>query len=174
MCEDTDAICPGRTILHGNVYLDEIGQIASQDKATKCAALVLSASYYKEFLAPGSKEKSYTEQVKYRGLQSVIRRLSCDAPAKDAAMMLLIHHAIINPQSHKNHWTHYLYQLCHVPGQQANVVIAAHSVWLMAFLPLEDKYDFQTYDYYWLKDGETLELRKVNSILGVTRGMLYV
>jgi hypothetical protein len=31
--------------------------------------------------------------------------------APDAAKMLMIHHAIINPEMHKLHWTDYLYQL---------------------------------------------------------------
>lgn len=88
--------------------------------------------------------------------------------------MLLIHHAILNSRSHRCHWTEYLPPLHHFPGLQANVVIAAHSVWLMAFLPLVDRYKFQQYDYDWFGEGSPEELGKVNNILGMPRKLLHL
>lgn len=87
--------------------------------------------------------------------------------------MLVIHHAIINPQLHRKHWTEYMYPLRHSPGQRTNVVIAAHAVWLMTFLPLDDKYDFQRCNYDWLAEGHDFELHSVNGILGLSRKMLH-
>jgi hypothetical protein len=86
--------------------------------------------------------------------------------------MLIIHHAIINPKSHRCHWTEYMYQLHHFPGQQTNVVMAAHVVWLMAILPLDDIYSFQNHDYHWL-GNDSPDLYQVNSILGLSRKMLH-
>jgi predicted ATPase len=84
----------------------------------------------------------------------------------------MIHHAIINPEMHKLHWTDYLYQL-QDSGQQASLVIATHAIWLMAILPLTDKYRFQTYDYNWVGYGEENSLTKVHGIVGTSRKMVY-
>ncbi|KIV98880.1 hypothetical protein, variant 3 [Verruconis gallopava] len=164
-------ICSGRTILSDNVYF-QVLQFARFDRSTLQAIFALSASYYKEYLPDSSPERREVAIIERLCLIQAFESLPQPGPSRDAALMLLIHHAIINPELHKHHWTQYLYQLQHYPGQQTNVVIAAHSVWLMAVLPLKDKYVFQKFNYDWL-GRDCPDLNIVNSILGLSRKMLH-
>jgi hypothetical protein len=164
-------ICNGRTILSDNIYRHVV-QVAKDNQGTAYALFALSASYYKEYLPDGSPERREAEQMERTSMTRAFHLLPQPGPARDAALMLLIHHAIINPGLHKRHWTQYLYQLNHYSGQQMNVVIAAHAVWLMAVLPLDDRYGFQKFDYQWL-GHDCLDLSMVNSILGLSRKMLH-
>ncbi len=164
-------ICYGRTILSDNIYR-RVVQVAKVDQSTAHALFALSASYYKEYLPGGTPERREAEQFERNCMVRVFSLLPPPGPAKDAALMLLIHHAIINPGLHRLHWTQYLYQLDHHPGQQMNVVIAAHAVWLMAILPLNDTYEFQKFDYHWL-GHDCPDLSRLNSILGLSRKMLH-
>ncbi|KIV98320.1 hypothetical protein, variant 2 [Verruconis gallopava] len=166
-----DSICNGRTILSDNIYR-QVLKIAKINNSTLYALLALSASYYKEYLTDNSPERSEVENIERICLIQAFNSLPPPGPTRDASLMLLIHHAILNPNCHKNHWTQYLYQLQHHPEQQMNVVIAAHSVWLMAVLPLHDRYDFQKFDYDWL-GWDCPNLYMVNSILGLSRKMLH-
>jgi hypothetical protein len=51
--------------------------------------------------------------------------------------------------------------------------MARHAIWLMAILPLTEKYRFQTFNYDWVRYGDENYLTKVNSILGTSRKTLY-
>ncbi|KAF4635251.1 hypothetical protein G7Y89_g2857 [Cudoniella acicularis] len=126
-----------RILLKDNAYVGEVLPLVDSDRATNLIATALTCSYYKEYLSEGT-----------------MALLQQNAP--DAAKMLMIHHAIINPEMHK-----------------ASLVIAAHSIWLMAIFPLTEKYRFQTYDYSWVGYGEENYLSKVHGIVGTSRKMLY-
>ena len=168
---DVHCICAGRTLLKDNAYLNEVLPKAQFDAATKLAVIALTSSYYKEYLPEGSKLREKMTQLEMQSVARTTDLFQRDAP--DAARMLMIHHAILNPNMHEKHWSDYLYQLQDSPGQQTNLVIARHSIWLMTILPLADKYRFQTYDYSWVGCGEENGLTKVNGILGTSRKMLY-
>ena len=159
-------------------YLQEVLPIIDFDEATRYAMIALTSSYYKEYLPEGSIEK---EKMKTLEIDAVARAMTIlkqnaiegHAYPGDAAKMLLIHHAILNQSEHIAHWTAYLYQLQDSPGQQSNLLMAVHPVWLMAILPLNEKYPFQTFNYHWIGCGQELNLTKVNGILGTSRKMLY-
>jgi hypothetical protein len=140
--------------------------------------LALAASYYKEFLDDWSAQKEKMKQLEMECLKRAVAKLQQNTAAEshissDAAKMLLIHHAILNRDLHSRHWTDYLYQLQDSPGQQTNLVMARHAIWLMAILPLTEKYRFQTFNYDWVGYGEENYLTKVNGILGTSRKMLH-
>ena len=148
------------------------------DAATKYAMIALTSSYYKEYLLDGSVEKEKMKNLEIEAIMQTMRSLKRKALeghvySRDAARMLLIHHAILNQSAHAEHWTKYLYQLQDFPGQQSNLVMASHSIWLMTLLPLNEKYPFQTFNYGWIGCGEEHSLTKVNGILGTSRKMLY-
>lgn len=171
--KDLGPICEGRTILTSdNIYSKEVVQVASSDASTKCAVAALSSSYYKDYLQSGSPDRSRVEKLEMKSLRSALVSLKGDGPERDTALMLIIHHAIINPMLHQLHWTEYTLQSQHHPAHQSNVVIAAHFVWLMAILPLNDSYAFQRHDYRWL-GVDSPSFYMVNSILGQSRQMLY-
>lgn len=154
---------------------------------------VISASYYKEYLDDGSEQKEAMKQSEICYLRRALEALDQvsaaiqaaiavqDAVAirtalavQDATNMLLIHHAILNPNLHNRPWTEQLYELEHRDFSQANVVIAAHAIWLMAFLPLTDNYSFQTYNYSWVGTGDWNAINKVHGIVGCSRGLLLI
>jgi len=175
---DVHSICVGRTLLRDNAYLPEVLPIANSDPATKSAMMALASSYYKKYLLDGSAQK---ERMKRMEVESIVRATAAlkrnaiegNLFSGDTAKMLLIHHAILNQNSHSIHWTNYLYQLQDSPGQQSNLIMARHSIWLMTILPLNEKYRFQTFNYDWVGCGEQNNLAKVNGILGTSRKMLY-
>lgn len=141
--------------------------------------IALASSYYKEYLPAGSAEK---EQMRKLEVEAIVRATAAlkrnaiegNACSGDTAKMLLIHHAILNQNSHSVHWTNYLYQLQDSPGQQSNLIMARHSIWLMTILPLNEKYGFQKFNYDWVGCGEQNNLAKVNGILGTSRKLLYI
>jgi hypothetical protein len=134
---DVRSICAGRTLLKDNAYVDEVLLLVDSDRATNLIATALTCSYYKEYLPEGSVQK---EKMKQLEIQSLVQAIALfQQNALDATKMLMIHHAIINLEMHKVYWTDYLYQL-QDSSRQASLVIAAHAIWLMAILPLTDKY----------------------------------
>jgi hypothetical protein len=172
------SICAGRTLLKDNAYLQEVLPIANCDAATKSAMIALTSSYYKEYLPDGSVQKEQMEKLEVEAIAQTMTALKRNTAKgnvsfRDAAKMLLIHHAILNQNAHSTHWTNYLYQLQDSPGQQSNLIMARHSIWLMTILPLNEKYQFQTFNYDWVGCGEESNLTKVNGILGTSRKMLY-
>ncbi len=172
------SICAGRTLLKDNAYLQEVLPIVTVDAATKYAMIALTSSYYKEYLRDGSVEKEKMKNLEIEAITQTMTSLKRNALeghvySGDAARMLLIHHAILNQSAHAEHWTKYLYQLQDFPGQQSNLVMARHSIWLMTLLPLNEKYPLQTFNYDWIGCGEEHSLTKVNGILGTSRKMLY-
>lgn len=176
---DVHSICAGRTLLQDNAYLKEVLPVVNSDAATKSAMIALASSYYKEYLPAGSAEK---EQMRRLEIDAILRATAAlkrnaiegNVRSVDTAKMLLIHHAILNQKSYSVHWTNYLYQLQDSPGQQSNLIIATHSIWLMTILPLNEKYRFQTFNYDWVGCGEQNHLAKVNGILGTSRKLLYI
>lgn len=139
--------------------------------------IALTSSYYKEYLPDGSVEKEKMKTLEIEAITQTMTSLERTASrvySGDAARMLLIHHAILNQSAHVEHWTKYLYQLQDCPGQQSNLVMARHSIWLMTILPLNGKYPFQNFNYDWIRCGEEHSLNKVNGILGTSRKMLYL
>ncbi len=175
---DVHSICAGRTLLQDNAYLQEVLPIANSDPATKFAMIALASSYYKEYLLDGSAQKEQMKKLEVEAIVQATAALKRDAikgnvRSRDTARMLLIHHAILNQDSHSIHWTNYLYQLQDSPGQQSNLIMARHSIWLMTILPLNEKHRFQTFNYDWVGCGEQNNLAKVNGILGTSRKMLY-
>jgi len=176
---DVHSICAGRTLLKDNAYLHEVLPIANDDTATKYALIALTSSYYKEYLPDGSAQKERMKKLEVEATARTTAALKRNAvegrvPSGDTAKMLLIHHAILNQNLHSAHWTNYLYQLQDSPGQQSNLIMARHSIWLMTILPLNEKYRFQTFNYDWVGCGEDNSLTKVNGILGASRRMLYL
>ncbi|KAL9125161.1 MAG: hypothetical protein Q9217_005593 [Psora testacea] len=172
------SICAGRTLLKDNAYLQEVLPIANCDTATKSAMIALSSSYYKEYLPDESAQKKQVEELEVEAIAQTMIALKRNTIeghtySGDAAKMLLIHHAILNQKAHSAHWTDYLYQLQDFPGQHSNLILATHSIWLMTILPLNKKYQFQTFNYDWVGCGEENSLTKVNGILGTSRKMLY-
>ena len=140
--------------------------------------IALASSYYKEYLLDGSVQKERMKKLEVEAIMRATAALKWNARegnvhSGDTAKMLLIHHAILNQNSHSIHWTNYLYQLQDSPGQQSNLIMARHSIWLMTILPLNEKYRFQTFNYDWVGYGEQNNLAKVNGILGTSRKMLY-
>jgi len=175
---DVHSICAGRTLLKDNAYLHEVLLIADNDTATKYAMIALTSSYYKEYLPDGSAQKERMKKWEVEAMTRAMAALKRDAVeglvfSGDTAKMLLIHHAILNQNLHSAHWTNYLYQLQDFPGQQSNLIMARHSIWLMTILPLNEKYRFQTFNYDWVGCGEDNSSTKVNGILGTSRKMLY-
>ena len=175
---DVHSICAGRTLLKDNAYLQEVLPIAHQDTATKFAMIALTSSYYKEYLPDGSAQKEQMKNLEVEAIARTTAALKGNAieghvSSTDTAKMLLIHHAILNQNLHSAHWTTYLYQLQNSVGQQSNLIMARHSIWLMTILPLKEKYRFQTFNYDWVGCGEGNSLTKVNGILGTSRKMLY-
>ncbi|KAL9628809.1 MAG: hypothetical protein Q9164_007138 [Protoblastenia rupestris] len=171
------SICAGRTLLKDNAYLQEVLPIANGDAATKYAMMALSASYYKEYLPNESDQKKCMKIQEVKAIAQTMMALKQNTrnghAHRDAAKMLLIHHAILNRNAHSAHWTDYLYQLQESPGRQSNLLIATHSILLMTILPLDEKYRFQTFDYDWIGRGEENSLTRVNGILGMSRRMLH-
>ena len=171
------SICAGRTLLQDNAYLREIIPISSRDTATKYAVVALTLSYYKEYLPDESIQKKQMKIREYQAIKETRLALSQNQGIshvnRDAAYMLLIHHAILNQRSHPEHWTKYLYQLQDSRGWQSNLLIATHAILLIAILPLCGSHRFQTYDYHWIGHREPESLTKVNGILGMSREMLY-
>lgn len=97
---DVNLICAGRTLLKDNAYLKEVLPRAYVDEAMKFALMALTSSYYKEYLPEGSARKDKMIQLE---IQSVARAIDRFQNAPDAAKMLMIHHAILNPHMHKVH-----------------------------------------------------------------------
>ena len=87
------------------------------------------------------------KRLEVKALAQTITALKRNTIAGDAAKMLLIHYAILNRNVYCIYWTNYLYQLQDSPGQHSNLIIARHSIWLMTILPLNKKYQFQTFNY---------------------------
>lgn len=171
------SICAGRTLLKDNAYLQEVLPTANCDAATQYAMIALTSSYYKEYLPDESIQKEWMEKREVEAIAQTIMALEQntrnDHVYRDTAKMLLIHHAILNQDTHSGHWTDYLYQLQDSPNQQSNLIMARHSIWLMTILPLNEKYEFQTFNYDWVGCGVNHSLTKVNGILGTSRKMLY-
>jgi hypothetical protein len=176
--EDVHSFCAGRTLLKDNAYLQEVLQIAKSDQATKYAVYALTASYYKEFLDDQSQKKKIKRIEIYclkKALATLRQNTAESYVSSDTTKMLLIHHAILNQDLHQRHWTDYLYQLQDSSlGLQANLIIARHAIWIMAILPLKEKYRFQALNYDWVGDGEENYLTKINGILGASRKMLHL
>ena len=168
-----DSICAGRTLLKDNAYLQEVLPAANSDRATKFATLALTASYYKEFLDDQNPEKERMRKLEARALRETFTLLASNDVSFGAARMLFVQHAVLNRNLHRFHWTDYLCQSQDSPDQQANLIMAGHAVWLMAIIPLTDRYRFQTFNYDWIGRGEENRLTKVNSILGTSRKMLH-
>lgn len=84
----------------------------------------------------------------------------------------MIHYVIIFPEKHKKYQTKYLYQIRDFKPQ-VSIVITTYVIWLMAILPLTNKYKFQTYDYSGVRCGEEEYLIKVYSIIGTLRKIVY-
>jgi len=175
---DVHSIYAGRTLLKDNAYLYEVLLIADNDTAIKYAMIALTSSYYKEYLPDGSAQKERIKKWEVEAMTRAMAALKRDAVeglvfSRDTAKMLLIHHAILNQNLHSAYWTNYLYQLQDFPGQQSNLIMARHLIWLMTILPLNEKYRFQTFNYDWVRCGEDNSSTKVNGILGTLRKMLY-
>ncbi len=104
--------------------------------------IALASSYYKEYLPDGSAQKEQMKKVEVEAIARATVALKWNViegnvGPGDTAKMLLIHHAILNQKSHSIHWTNYLYQLQDSPGQQSNLIMARHSIWLMTVLPTQ-------------------------------------
>ena len=171
------SICAGRTLLKDNAYLQEVLPIANCDAATRCAMIALTLSYYKEYLPDDSIQKERIEKREVEAIAQTITALKKNTGNghvyRDTAKMLLIHHAILNQNTHSAPWTDYLYQLQDSRGGQSNLIIATHSILLMTILPLGEKHRLQTFNYDWIGRGEQYSLTKVNGIMGMSRKMLY-
>ncbi|KAF2652442.1 hypothetical protein K491DRAFT_48930 [Lophiostoma macrostomum CBS 122681] len=175
------SICTGRTLLKDNIYLNQVLPFTTNFKAPLWAVYVISASYYKEFLDEGSEQKEMMKQSEICYLRKAVEALSQVSAAiqaatavQDATNMLLIHHAILNPDLHERPWTEQLYESDYRDYSQANIVIAGHAIWLMAFLPLTDDYSFQTYNYSWVGTGDWKDINKVHGIVGCSPGLLLI
>ena len=171
------SICAGRTLLKDNAYLQEVLPIANYDAATKYAMTALTLSYYKEYLPDENIQKERMVNGEVEAIARTITALKQNTRNGhvygDTAKMLLIYHAILNQGRHSARWTDYLYQLQDSRGRQSNLIVATHSVLLMTLLPLDEKHQFQKFDYDWIGRGEQYSLTKVNGILGMSRKMLY-
>ncbi len=176
---DVHSIYTGRTLLKDNTYLHEVLLIVNDDTTTKYALITLTSSYYKEYLPDGSTQKERMKKLEVEATARTTAALKRNIvegriPSRDTTKILLIHHAILNQNLYSVHWTNYLYQLQDSPGQQSNLIITRHSIWLMTILPLNEKYRFQTFNYDWVGYGEDNNLTKVNGILGASRRILYL
>lgn len=169
--KDIGSICTGRSLLKDNPYRWEVLSAADRNMATKFAISALSSSYCKEYSVEASARKTM-EKVEKRTLQLLQDELQRNTVPVDTASMLLIHHAILNPELHSKHWTDYLYQL-QDNGQQAWLIMVRHPIWLMTILPSTVKYHFQSFKYDFVGDGDEINLTKVNGIVGTSRKMLY-
>lgn len=139
--------------------------------------IALTLSYYKEYLPDDSIQKERMKNREVEAIAQTIMALKQNTGNghvyRDTAKMLLVHHAILNQNTHSAHWTDYLYQLQDSRGRQSNLIIATHSILLMTMLPLGEKHRFQTFNYDWIGRGEQYSLTKVNGIMGMSRKMLY-
>jgi hypothetical protein len=167
---DVRSLCAGRTLLKDNPYIYEVMPLVDSNRAMNVITIALTCSYQKAYFLEGSVQKEKLKQLESISLVQAMALIHQNVP--DAFMMLMIHHAIIFPEKHEKHWTEYLYQIRDFKPQ-ASVVIAAHAIWLMAILPLTDKYKFQTYDYSGVGCGEEEYLTKVHGIVGTSRKMVY-
>ena len=149
---DVHSICAGRTLLQDNAYLQKILSIANSDPTTKFVMIALASSYYKKYLLDESVQK---ERMKNLEVEVIVRATAAlkrnviegNVNSEDVVKMLLIHHAILNQNSHCIHWINYLYQLQNFSDQQSNLIMTRHSIWLMTILSLNKKYRFQTFNY---------------------------
>jgi hypothetical protein len=167
---DVRSLCAGRTLLKDNPYIYEVMPLVDSNKAMNLIAIALTCSYQKAYFLEGTVQKEKLKRLESISLVQAMALIQQNVP--DAFMMLMIHHAIIFPEKHVKHWTEYLYQIRDFKPQ-ASVVIAAHAIWLMAILPLTDRYKFQTYDYSGVGCGEEDCLTKVHGIVGTSRRMVY-
>lgn len=177
---DVNSICVGRTVLKNNAYLNEFLPILRSSGRTINPVLALSASYRKELLVEGSFEK---EQIEYaersysmetaKEVREAIARGDVGAPTAVAAALLL-HHATLSLSVNQSCWTKYLYPMLDPAGVnvEANVAMASVAILAMTALPLNGKRSFQHFNYRWIGVGETEQLTKVNSTLGLSRMML--
>jgi hypothetical protein len=163
------ALCPGRSILKDNAYLNEVFTAAQSDESTMLAMTVVSAAYLKDYLLPGSGQRSAIAGVEKTALLQLKEVLRHDSPSP--AWMLIIHHAIVFPEVYKRPWTDLLLPF-RCSGQQSDVVIASHSIFLSMFLPVGSKYKFQGNDYSWLVDGDENTITKIHGIVGLSQRML--
>lgn len=170
-------ICAGRTLLKDNAYLQKVLSIANCDAVTKCAIIALTLSYYKKYLSDDSIQKERMKKREVEAIAQTIMTLKQNTENghvyRNTVKMLLIHHAILNQNTHFAHWTNYLYSLQNSRERQSNLIIATHSILLMTILPLGEKHWFQTFNYDWIGRGEQYSLTKVNDIVSMFRKMLY-
>jgi ABC-type transporter Mla maintaining outer membrane lipid asymmetry permease subunit MlaE len=54
----------------------------------------------------------------------------------NAALMLMVHHAILNQDLHKKKWHEYFHQQEKSEGMSSQI-LASHVIWLTALLPLQ-------------------------------------
>lgn len=173
-------VCPGRTVLKENAYLNEFLPILYSNGGTINPVLALSASYRKEYFAVGRLERKKIEYAEIcysmetaKEFQEAITRGDVGASTAVAAA-LLSHHATLNPSLHPSCWTNYLYPMLDPAGAsiEANIAMASVAMLAMTALPLKVKRSFQNFNYYWAGCDEAEQLTKVNSTLGLSRMML--
>lgn len=175
---DVHFICADWTLLKDNAYLQKILSIANQDTTTEFIMIALTLSYYKKYLSDESAQKKRMKKLKIKVITQMTTALKRNAIENhvfftDTVKMLLIHHVILNQNLHFAHWTIYLYQLQNFVDQQSNLIMTKHSMWLMTILLLNEKYQFQMFNYDWVEYDEDNSLTKMNEILKTSWKMLY-
>ena len=173
-------VCPTRTVLRDNAYGVEFLQILLTSGDMVNPVLTLSASYRKEHSASTSLERKQIEYLEVRCGMETAREVR-EALAKGevggrtaVAAALLLHHATRNPDIYGRCWTNYLYPMIDSAGVhlEANLAMASVAILAMTALPLQGR-RFQSFDYNWIICGETNQVTKVNSTLGLSRMMIY-
>lgn len=159
--------------MNDNAYLNEVMPLSQGDHLTRLTMFALASSYLKEYLPDKHPNKAKMEYVEAEAIKRAMAEITDGEELQNTARMLLIHHAILNPKMHQQHWSLYMYQLRNRPGEQACFIMARHAIWLMAILPLTMNYQFQKYDYNFVGVGEEQDLTRVNGIVGTSRMMLY-
>jgi hypothetical protein len=180
----------GRTLLRDNIYIALVRHHLPHNEVLQWVLFALAASYYKEFFKEGSQQKKLIRTFESKYLQWASKALrqnigtthvaiasqdsaavQADREVRDVIHMLYVHHVILNPNSHVLSWTEHLYELGYQAHNQASVVLAAHSIWLMALLPLTDDYPFQKLTHGWIgADAQTAD--KIHGIVGCSESLL--
>lgn len=156
------AICPGRTILKVNEY---INILLMEDPSVKLGTGVIVCSYVKEYRPSVSGKARKIEK-------NLLMKLQSQRCMPDAALMLLVHHAILNQDLHKKKWHEYLRQQQQSKGMSSQI-LASHVIWLTALLPLRQIYPFQSFTYDWIIQTDQTSLQRVDGIVGASRQMQH-